>query len=68
MASIPPPGPPRRFHADPVVSTGTYQLIMTFLEENPKEVKAAILRADHAARARAATDRAAEARELPTLG
>ncbi|OUM00060.1 DNA gyrase/topoisomerase IV subunit B [Variovorax sp. JS1663] len=40
------------------VSTVTYQLLMKFFEENPKEAKAAIMRADRAARARAAADKA----------
>ncbi|KWT70801.1 MULTISPECIES: DNA gyrase subunit B [unclassified Variovorax] len=40
------------------VSTVTYQLLMKFFEENPKEAKAAIMRAERAARARAAADKA----------
>lgn len=40
------------------VASATYQLLMKFFEENPKEAKTAILRADRAARARAAADRA----------
>ena len=40
------------------VSTVTYQLLSKFFEENPKEAKAAILRAERAARARAAADKA----------
>lgn len=40
------------------VSSVTYQALMKFFEENPKEAKAAILRADRAARARMAADKA----------
>lgn len=40
------------------VSTVTYQTIMKFFEENPKDAKAAVARADRAARARAAAERA----------
>ncbi|TAL65870.1 MAG: DNA gyrase subunit B [Burkholderiaceae bacterium] len=40
------------------VSTVTYQLITRFFEENPKEAKAAVMRADRAARSRAAAEKA----------
>jgi len=40
------------------VSSVTYQLLMKFFEENPKVAKAAIMRAERAARARAAAERA----------
>lgn len=40
------------------VNTVTYQMITRFFEENPKEAKAAILRADRAAKARTAAERA----------
>jgi DNA gyrase subunit B len=40
------------------VSSATYQLLTKFFEENPKEAKTAIMRADRAARARAAADKA----------
>ena len=40
------------------VSTVTYQLLMKYFEENPKIAKAAIARAERAAKARAAADKA----------
>lgn len=40
------------------VSSVTYQALTRFFEENPKEAKAVILRAERAAKARAAADRA----------
>lgn len=40
------------------VNSVTYQLLMRFFEENPKEAKQAIARAERAARARAAADKA----------
>ena len=42
------------------VSTVTYQALMKFFEEHPKEAKAAIARAERAAKARVAADKARE--------
>ena len=42
------------------VSTVTYQLLTRYFEENPKEAKVAIARAELASRARAAADKARE--------
>ena len=40
------------------VNSVTYQMLMRFFEENPREAKAAIARAERAAKARAAAERA----------